>query len=69
MPPSSYMYALPYDLYKAHSIRKYGFHGTSVKYLVKEASRLLGKPADSLNLIVAHIGNVLSEKCPFSCSC
>lgn len=56
MPASSYMYALPYELYEKHAIRKYGFHGTSHRYLVQEASKLLGKPESQLNLIICHIG-------------
>ena len=56
MPPKAFLYALPYDLYKERDLQKYGAHGTSVRYLVKEAAQMLGKPADSVNLIVAHIG-------------
>lgn len=56
MPASSYMYALPYELFEKHAIRKYGFHGTSHRYLVQQASKLLGKPESQLNLIICHIG-------------
>ncbi|KAK9819853.1 hypothetical protein WJX72_003305 [[Myrmecia] bisecta] len=56
MPPAAYMYALPYELYESHHLRKYGFHGTSYKYLVGETSRLLARPAEDLNLIVCHLG-------------
>lgn len=56
MPASSYMYALPYELYQQHAIRKYGFHGTSHRYLVQQASKLLGRPESQLNLILCHIG-------------
>ena len=56
MPASSFMYALPYELYEKHAIRKYGFHGTSHRYLVQQASKLLGKPESQLNLIICHIG-------------
>ena len=56
MPPKAFLYALPYDLYNERDLQKYGAHGTSVRYLVKEAAQMLGKPADSVNLIVAHIG-------------
>lgn len=58
MPASSYMYALPYELYEKHAIRKYGFHGTSHRYLVQQASKLLGKPESQLNLIICHIGDI-----------
>ena len=57
MPPRAYMYALPYDLYKKHHIRKYGFHGTSYLYVAEETSRVLKKPLDKLNIIACHVGN------------
>lgn len=57
MPPRAYMYALPYDLYKTHHIRKYGFHGTSYLYVAEETSRVLKKPLDKLNIIACHVGN------------
>ena len=50
------MYALPYDLYEQHAVRKYGFHGTSYLYLLRQASQLLNKPEGELNLIACHIG-------------
>ena len=55
MPASSYMYAVPYDDYKDHGVRKYGFHGTSHKYVSNEASKILNKK-DS-KVIVCHLGN------------
>ncbi len=57
MPEESYMYAVPYEWYKRYSIRKYGFHGTSHKYVSHRAAELLGKPIDELRLITCHIGN------------
>jgi acetate kinase len=57
MPPSSYMYALPQDWYDKHSVRRYGFHGTSFLYNAKRAAVLLGKDPFETNLIIAHIGN------------
>ncbi len=57
MPDHSYMYALPYDMYKTHNIRRYGFHGTSYLYTAKRAAVLLGKDPMETNLIIAHIGN------------
>ncbi|MBN1980665.1 MAG: acetate kinase [Chitinivibrionales bacterium] len=57
MPPYSYIYAIPYDMYKKHGIRKYGFHGTSHKYVAQRAAEILGKPFDSLKLITCHLGN------------
>lgn len=55
--PHAFLYALPYDLYSKHGIRKYGFHGTSYKYVLGQMAELLGKPVDQVNCIVCHIGN------------
>jgi len=57
MPATSYMYALPYNWYKEHHVRRYGFHGTSYIYTSKRAAVLLGKQAIETNLVIAHIGN------------
>lgn len=57
MPESSYLYSLPYKYYKDYGIRKYGFHGTSHKYVTQRASELLGRPLDELRLISCHLGN------------
>ncbi len=57
IPPSSYIYALPYEWYEKYSIRRYGFHGTSFLYTAKRASVLLNKDPFDSNLIIAHIGN------------
>ena len=57
MPPQAYTYALPHTLAKKHHLRKYGFHGTSVAYLVGAAARFLGRDVSSLNLIICHIGD------------
>ncbi len=57
MPASSYMYALPYEWYEQHAVRRYGFHGTSFLYTSKRAAALLGKDFHHTNLIIAHIGN------------
>ena len=57
MPASSYMYALPEEWYEKHSVRRYGFHGTSFLYNAKRAAVLLGKDPFETNLIIAHIGN------------
>jgi len=56
MPPEAYTYALPKDLCKKYGIRKYGFHGTSYKYLSKRTANALGKPLDSMNAILCHLG-------------
>ncbi len=57
MPAENYLYALPYELYEKYAIRKYGFHGTSHKYVAQRAAELIGKPLEELNLITCHLGN------------
>ncbi|MBR5218232.1 MAG: acetate kinase [Clostridia bacterium] len=57
MPKESYLYALPYEYYEKHKIRRYGFHGTSHKYVSAQAAKLLGKPLSELKLITLHLGN------------
>lgn len=57
MPREAYMYALPYSLYEKYKIRKYGFHGTSHKYVAAEAAKMLGKSAEELKMISFHLGN------------
>lgn len=55
MPEKSYLYGLPYDFYKKHNIRRYGFHGTSHKYVIEKATTLLKKK--NLKIISCHLGN------------
>ncbi|MCR2821878.1 acetate kinase [Lederbergia panacisoli] len=57
MPESSFLYSLPYDYYKNYGIRKYGFHGTSHKYVSQRAAQLLQRPLSQLRLISCHLGN------------
>ena len=57
MPNYAFMYALPYEWYKKHNVRRYGFHGTSYVYTAKRASVLLGKDPHKTNVIICHIGN------------
>ena len=57
MPPKAYMYAIPYDLYEKYGIRRYGFHGTSHRYVSARALEFLGMKADGTKVITAHIGN------------
>ncbi|MDD4331023.1 MAG: acetate kinase [Methanosarcinaceae archaeon] len=57
MPPYAYMYALPYDCYEKYGVRKYGFHGTSHKYVAMRAAAMLGKPEKETKLITCHLGN------------
>lgn len=57
MPKRAYMYGLPYSLYKKYGIRRYGFHGTSHRYVSKRACDVLGVPFEEQRIITAHIGN------------
>lgn len=57
MPERSYLYSLPYEYYEKYKIRKYGFHGTSHKYVTERAAELLERPLKSLRLISCHLGN------------
>ncbi|MEC5318221.1 acetate kinase [Brenneria populi subsp. brevivirga] len=57
MPEESYLYALPYKLYKDHHIRRYGAHGTSHYFVTQRAAEELNKPVEELNVITCHLGN------------
>jgi acetate kinase len=57
IPKRSYLYAIPFELYEKHRVRKYGFHGTSHAYVAERAADYLGKPLKELNLITIHLGN------------
>ena len=57
MPPVAYTYALPYEYYEQDKVRRYGFHGTSHKYVSQRAAAMLGKPIEELKLISCHLGN------------
>lgn len=57
MPPKAFMYALPYEYYENDRIRKYGFHGTSHKYVSQKAVEILGKDAKDLKIVTCHLGN------------
>ncbi|MFS0864543.1 acetate kinase [Fredinandcohnia sp. 179-A 10B2 NHS] len=57
MPEKSFLYSLPYEYYKEYGIRKYGFHGTSHKYVSERAAELLGRPVEQLRLLSCHLGN------------
>ena len=67
MPKKAYLYAIPYDLYEKNKIRKYGFHGTSHKFVSKEAEEMMGRK--DLKLVTCHLGNgssisaVVNGKC------
>ena len=57
MPPVAYTYAIPYEYYEKDKVRRYGFHGTSHKYVSQRAADMLGKPIEQLKLISCHLGN------------
>lgn len=57
MPVKAYLYGIPYELYKRYKIRRYGFHGTSHRFVSQQAAELLGKPIEELKIITAHLGN------------
>ena len=57
IPASNYIYPLPYELYEKYAIRKYGFHGTSHKYVSLKAAEMLGKDIKDLNIVTCHLGN------------
>jgi acetate kinase len=57
MPDFAYMYALPYEYYTKYKIRKYGYHGTSHKFVAFKAAKLIGKDINNLKIITCHLGN------------
>ncbi|MEG0440899.1 MAG: acetate kinase [Oscillospiraceae bacterium] len=57
IPPKAFLYALPYEYYVENQVRRYGFHGTSHKYVSQRAANMMGKPLGSLKLISCHLGN------------
>jgi acetate kinase len=57
IPQRGHVYALPYEYYERHKIRRYGFHGTSVRYVSGRASAMLGQPIEGLRMVVCHLGN------------
>ena len=57
MPAESYIYALPYEYYEKYGVRRYGFHGTSHKYVTLRAAEMLGKKVEDVNLVTCHVGS------------
>ncbi len=57
LPSHAFHYAVPYDWYAKHHVRRYGFHGSSHRYVSREAAKYLGKAPESTNLITLHLGN------------
>ena len=57
MPPRAFIYGLPYELYTRHAVRRYGFHGTSHRFVSIRTARLLGRPIDDVRIVTCHLGN------------
>lgn len=57
MPRKAFLYAIPYELYEEYGIRRYGFHGTSHRYVSKRTAEILGKPLSELKMVTLHLGN------------
>ena len=57
MPPHAFMYAIPREYYEKYGVRKYGFHGTSHKYVHKRASEIMGKDTREMKVVSCHLGN------------
>lgn len=57
MPPQAYIYPIPYEYYEKYGVRRYGFHGTSHRYVSQRAADMMGKPISELKLISCHLGN------------
>ncbi|MEW6406233.1 MAG: acetate kinase [Chloroflexota bacterium] len=57
MPPQAYMYAIPYDLYEKYGARRYGFHGSSYRYVSLRAAEMMGRRPQDLRMVVCHLGN------------
>ena len=57
MPPEAYIYGLPYEYYEKYGVRRYGFHGTSHRYVSLRAAEILGKKPEDLKIVVCHLGN------------
>ncbi|MFZ5753985.1 MAG: acetate/propionate family kinase [Bacillota bacterium] len=57
MPPQAYLYGIPYEYYQKYKIRKYGFHGTSHKYVSQRAAAMLKRPIEEVKIITCHLGN------------
>jgi acetate kinase len=57
MPPVAYMYAIPYEMYERHGARRYGFHGTSFRFVAGRTARHLGRAPEGLRMVICHLGN------------
>ena len=63
LPNYAFHYAIPYEYYEKHRVRRYGFHGTSHHFVGLEAARRIGKPFEQTQFITAHLGNGLQRDC------
>ncbi len=57
LPEAAYLYGVPLELYQEHGVRRYGFHGTSFRYVSQKAAQLINKPITESNFLIAHLGN------------
>ena len=57
MPPHAYLYAIPFNLYQKHKVRRYGFHGTSHQYVTQRAAEMMGRDIKDLRIVSCHLGN------------
>lgn len=57
LPPESYLYSIPYEYYDTYRVRKYGFHGTSHRYVAQQAAKMMKQPIEDLKIITCHLGN------------
>lgn len=57
MPPEAYMFAIPYEYYEKYHVRRYGFHGTSHRYVSHRCAEMMGRPIEDLKIITCHLGN------------
>jgi len=57
LPETAYLYGVPFELYQEHGVRRYGFHGTSYRYVSEKAAKLINKPLQDSHFLIAHLGN------------
>ncbi len=69
MPKHAFLYPLPYVLYERHKLRRYGFHGTSHRYISRRTAEMLGRPSAGLKIISCHLGNGASIAAVKDCKC
>ncbi|AGM26382.1 acetate kinase [Spiroplasma syrphidicola EA-1] len=57
IPEENYLYSVPYEWYKEHQVRRYGFHGISYRYITSHLAKMLEKPVEEVNAVICHLGN------------